>query len=144
MCLKVSREIADQVARSLCINRGERLLVKNIKSLKRDERRYFFQSIKPREKEIKEFLTRYCEDTGGSEDLIKKTVNSMLEKKGDPDLIDSMVMDVVGRLKIYQSLRERSEYEGVKLSAMTSFGGLSMVLFTVVVVTAIVLYFINR
>jgi len=142
----MSREIAALVARSLGISRAEDLLVKNIKSLGRVERKLFFQEIKPREKEIKEFIARYCSGSGdsGREDVIKKTVDSLLEKKGDPDLVDGMVMDVVGRLNIYQRLRERSESEGVKLSAMTSFGGLSMVLFTVVIVTAIVLYLMNR
>lgn len=142
----MSREIAALVARSLGISRAEDLLVKNIKSLGRVERKLFFQDIKPREKEIKEFIARYCSGSGdsGREDVIKKTVDSLLEKKGDPDLVDGMVMDVVGRLNIYQRLRERSESEGVKLSAMTSFGGLSMVLFTVVIVTAIVLYLMNR
>ncbi|MCL5057988.1 MAG: hypothetical protein M1130_08325 [Actinobacteria bacterium] len=142
----MSREMAALVAGSLGISRAENLLVKNIKSLGRVERKLYFQDIKPREKEIKEFISRYCSGPGdgGREDVIKKTVDSLLEKKGDPDLVDSMVMDVLGRLNIYQSLRERSESEGIKLSAMTSFGGLSMVLFTVVIVTAIVLYMINR
>ena len=128
------------------MRRAENLLVKNMKSLNRDERKFFFQEIKPREKEIKEFIAGYCSGSGGGdrEELIQKTVDSLLEKKGDPDLIDSMVMDVTGRLNIYQKLREKSESEGVKLSAMTSFGGLSMVLFTVVIVTALVLYLLNR
>lgn len=142
----MSREMAALVARSLGISRAEDLLVKNIKSLGRVERKIFFQEIKPREKEIKEFIIRYCSGSGngGRDEVIKKTVDSLLEKKGDPDLVDSMVMDVIGRLNIYKCLRERSENEGVKLSAMTSFGGLSMVLFTVVIVTAIVLYLMNR
>lgn len=146
MFLYMSREMAALVARNLGIKKAEDLLVKNIKSLGRVERKLYFQDIKPREKEIKEFISQYCAGSGegGREDVIKKTVESLLEKKGDPDLVDSMVMDVLGRLNIYQSLRERSEREGVKLSAMTSFGGLSMVLFTVVIITAIVLYMINR
>ncbi|HBV96769.1 MAG: hypothetical protein JL50_15685 [Peptococcaceae bacterium BICA1-7] len=142
----MSREMATLVAASLEIGRAESLLAKNIKKLDRVERKIFFQEIKPREKEIKQFISQYCSGSEEScrEDVIRKTVDSLLEKKGDPDLVDSMVMDVVGRLNIYQSLRERSESEGIRLSAMTSFGGLSMVLFTVVIVTAIVLYFINR
>lgn len=141
----MSREMAEVVAKEIGMShRAENLLLRNIKSLTREERRLFFEEIKPLEKKIKALLTDYCrEDREPRDDIIKKTVDSLLEKKGDPDLVDSMVMDVFGRLVIYQSLRERADSEGIKLSAMTSFGGLSMVLFAVVIITAIILYIKN-
>ncbi|MFZ5634618.1 MAG: hypothetical protein ACOY40_17460 [Bacillota bacterium] len=142
----MSREIAALIVKEFGLdNETERLLVKNIRSLNRMERRFYFQNVKPREKEFKYFLAGHY--TAGSdpakERVVRDTVNSLLERRGDPDLVDSMVMDVVGRLKIYKNLRERSESEGIKLSALTNFGGLSMVLFAVVIITAIVLYLRN-
>lgn len=123
----------------------ESLLARNIRSLDRSERRTYFQRIKAREGEFKQFLAEYYSGGGSQsrEKVVRETVNSLLERRGDPDLVDSMVMDVAGRILIYKNLRERSEREGIKLSALTNFGGLSMVLFTLVIITAIILYIKN-
>ncbi|MCL6610666.1 MAG: hypothetical protein K6T66_03885 [Peptococcaceae bacterium] len=142
----MSREVADLVAGKFGLeDEARRLLARNIRSLDRTERRYYFQRIKPMEKEIKKFLEGYCSGAGETvkEQVECYTLDSLLERRGDPDLVDGMVMDVVGRIKVYQKLRERSEREGIRLSALTNFGGLSMVLFAVVIITAIVLYLRN-
>ncbi len=139
----MSRETADLIAGKFGLDaHAARLLMKNIRTLDRQERIYYFQHIKPMEKEFKKFLAGYCSDGGEpvAARLVRLTVDSMLERRGDPDLVDSMVMDVVGRIGVYNILRERSEREGVKLSALTNFGGLSMVIFAVVIITALVLY----
>ena len=122
------------------------LLVKNIRELSRAERRVFYQRVKPREREIKLLLRERFEsgDSREKERWINATVESMLSRGGDPDLMDHMVMDVIGRLELYNLLRERAENRGVKLSALSNFGGLSMVLYSVVIITAIVLYFYYR
>lgn len=142
----MSRKIALLVTMEFALrDEGQRIMEKNIKSLDKSERLYYFQRIKPIEKDIKNFLSGYY--TGGNDmfkdQVVHDTVNSMLEKKGDPDLADSMIMDVIGRMKVYKRLRQRSENEGLKLSVLTNFGGLSMLLMTVVVVAAIVLYILN-
>jgi len=142
----MSREMAELVARELGLKgEAEKLLVRNIRSLARKERKCYFQQIKPQEDKIKELLKMYY--SGGSESVresvVQVTVKSLLDKKGDPDLVDSLVMDVVGRINIYKKLRENSESQGIKLNALTNFGGLSMVLFLVVFITAIVLYLKN-
>lgn len=141
----MSREIADLIAGQFSLGEEDRrLLVKNIRSLDRAERRYYFERIKPMENEIIKFLAGHCSgNTPVREQIERQTVDSLLETKGDPDLVDSMVMDAVGRIRIYQSLREKSEREGIRLSALTNFGGLSMVLFAVVIITAIILYLKN-
>lgn len=139
----MSEELKDILAEGGGLDRNEAaLLVKNIRELSRAERRVFFSSIKTREKELKLLLReKYAAlDSQEKEKWINATVESMLARKGDPDLTDSMVMDVIGRLELYNKLRERSENQGVKLSALANFGGLSMVLYMVVIVTAIILY----
>ncbi|MCL6643260.1 MAG: hypothetical protein K6T71_08095, partial [Candidatus Bipolaricaulota bacterium] len=99
--------------------------------------------LKPREKEFKNYLRiklaadeewRWVEITG----------DSLLEKGGEPDLADSPVMDVVGRLKVYRYLREKAEREGIRLKPLANFGGLTMVLLTVMLLTALVLFLRNR
>lgn len=122
------------------------MLVKTIRQLSRLERRLYFEKIKPRCREFKLFLQGEYALLNEAErgDWREITTGSLLEKGGEPDLADSLVMDVAGRLEVYRRLRERAESEGVRLKAMTSFGGLSMVLFLVVIVTATVLYLINR
>lgn len=122
------------------------LLVKNIRQLSKQERRFFFQRIKPREDEIKLFLReKYrASDQEEKERWVKATVESMMARRGDPDLLDGMVMDVIGRLEIYKLLREQAESRGIKLTALANFGGLSMVLYIVVITAALVLYFLHR
>ncbi len=143
----MSEEIKGILMEGCQIGRDEAsILVKNVRQLSKNERRILFQNLKPREKEFKLFLKEKFEagDSCEKERWVNATVESMLARKGDPDLLDSMVMDVVGRLELYKIMRERAEKHGVRLSAMANFGGLSMVLYIVVIVTAIILYFYYR
>ncbi|RKO67138.1 hypothetical protein D7024_09360 [Desulfofundulus salinus] len=143
----MSREFAVAIGKQFRLNEQEvALLGKNIRQLSRLERRTYFEQLKPREREFKLFLKeKYALlDEGGRQKWMDTTVQSLLEKGGDPDLADSLVMDVIGRLQVYKSLRERAENEGIRLKALTNFGGLSMVLFLVVIITAVVLYLTGR
>lgn len=143
----MSREFAAAIGKQFRLNEQEvALLGKNIRQLSRLERRTYFEQLKPREREFKLFLKeKYALlDEGGRQKWMDTIVQSLLEKGGDPDLADSLVMDVIGRLQVYKSLRERAENEGIRLKALTNFGGLSMVLFLVVIITAIVLYLAGR
>ncbi len=140
----MSCQFADLIAGQFNLPPEERrLLLKTIRHLTRGERRIFFQRLKPREKEFKNYLRiklaadeewRWVEITG----------DSILEKGGEPDLADSLVMDVVGRLKVYRYLREKAEREGIRLKPLANFGGLTMVLLTVMLLTALVLFLRNR
>lgn len=140
----MSCQFADLIAGQFNLPPEERrLLLKTIRHLTRGERRIFFQRLKPREKEFKNYLRiklaadeewRWVEITG----------DSLLEKGGEPDLADSLVMDVVGRLKVYRYLREKAEREGIRLKPLANFGGLTMVLLTVMLLTALVLFLRNR
>ncbi|MBE3589067.1 MAG: hypothetical protein IMW93_11095 [Thermoanaerobacteraceae bacterium] len=139
----MSREMAAALKEQFQIPPEEAaLLEKNIRQLSRQERRTFFQKLKPREREFKLFFKgEYGQlDEKGRQEWLSTTVQSLLDRGGEPDLVDSMVMDVIGRLLVYRCLRERAENEGIRLKALTHFGGLSMVLFLVVIITAIVLY----
>lgn len=122
------------------------ILKKRKRSLTREERRMYFQSIKPRERQFKVYLTGEYGllNEGGREEWLDITVDNMMSNGGEPDLADAMVMDLLGRLKVFHNLREMSEKKGVRLNAMTNFGGLSMVLYFFVIVTALILYFITR
>ena len=139
----MSEELKDILADGCGLARNEAaLLIKNIRELSREERRIFYQRIKPRERELKLHLRERFEagDSREKEMWINTTVESMLARRGDPDLMDAMVMDVIGRLELYKLVRERAENQGIKLTALANFGGLSMVLYGVVIVTAMVLY----
>ncbi|MHB1042879.1 MAG: hypothetical protein ACYC0Q_08590 [Eubacteriales bacterium] len=122
------------------------ILQKRKRSLTREERRMYFQSIKPRERQFKVYLTGEYGllNEGGREEWLDITVDNMMSNGGEPDLSDAMVMDLLGRLTVFHNLREMSEKKGVRLNAMTNFGGLSMVLYFFVIVTALILYFITR
>lgn len=140
----MSVEIRDLLAEKFNLGQAEsELLLRNIRHLGRPGRRLYFQKIKSRQEEFAQYLKHlHLEmDQQGRQLWLNATVRSLMDKKGEPDLVDAMVMNVLGRLEVYKKLRETSEVEGVKLSAMTSFGGLSMVLYIVVIVTALILYF---
>lgn len=140
----MSREFAGLIAGQFGLLAEEkRLLLKTTRELNRGERKIFFQKIKPREKEFKNYLRLKlaAEDEAR---WVEITARSLLEKGGEPDLADRLVMDVVGRLKVYRYVRVKSEEEGIRLKPLTNFGGLTMVLLLVMLVTALVLYLTGR
>lgn len=143
----MSREFAELLARRFSLPEGEKnILEKNVRQLSRLERRIYFERIKPREKEFKHFLKAEHSTLGGEgrQRWVNLTVQSLLEKGGDPDLVDSMVMDVLGRLEIYRALREKAEKEGRRLKALTNFGGLPMVLILFTIIAALIIYLSGR
>ncbi|RJQ28131.1 MAG: hypothetical protein C4589_07175 [Peptococcaceae bacterium] len=143
----MSVELAAVLAGEFGLTRQERaFLVKTRRSLDRLERRHYFQFLRPREKVFKTYLTRQYNRLPVEEQQkwLDLTLDSMLAKGGEPDLVDCLVMNVIGPLRVFHHLRRRSEERGIRLKVMTSFGGLSMVLYLVVIITAVVLYFIAR
>ena len=121
----------------------EDILSKNSSRLKRPERRVFFETLKPKEREFKIFLKEKYEQLNKEDRRLwlNTTVNSLLEKGGESAIIDGLLMDVIGRLEVYQNLRQRSENEGHVLKPLVNFGGLSFVLVAMVIITAFILYF---
>lgn len=143
----MSLQFADLIAGHFNLTAQEKsLLIKTAYEITRLERRLFFQNLKPRWKEFERFLRVEMGSLSEGERTgwLEVTVESLLEKGGEPDLIDSLVMNMMGRLEVYRCLREKSEERGIRLKALTSFGGLSMVLFAVVIITALVLYILGR
>jgi len=143
----LSAELAAMLAGEFGLTRQEQaFLVRARRSLNRLERRHYFQFLRPKEKMFKSYLARQVNLLPAEErqKWLDLTLDSMLEKGGDPDLVDCLIMDIIGPLHVFHHLRRRSEERGVRLKAMTSFGGLSMVLYLVVIITAVVLYFIAR
>lgn len=140
----LSREFAELIAVQFnLLPEEKRLLLKTTRELTRGERRIFFQKIKPRGQEFKNYLRlMLCAEEEA--EWVAITGRSLLEKGGEPDLADSLVMDVVGRLKVYRYLREKSEEEGIRLKPLTNFGGLSMALFIFMLIAALVLYLSSR
>ncbi len=122
------------------------ILVKNIRKLSRAERKKMFQEINPRIKELKLYLEALYQanDAQKRKHWVDVTVESMLSRGGDPDIVDGMVMDIIGRLIVYKQMREQAEERGIRLTSLVNFGGLSMVLFLVVAIAAVIAYFLYR
>lgn len=143
----MSREIIEVLNKEFEFSPEEQLLLTRTKrSLNREERKTYFQLLKPRERKLKVYLTGEYGllDQEGRQRWLKTTVGNMLENGGEPDLADALVMDVIGRLTVFHHLRLLSEENGVRLNAMVNFGGLSMVLYLVVIITAVILFFVYR
>ncbi|MBF7083300.1 hypothetical protein IT084_09965 [Desulfallas sp. Bu1-1] len=122
------------------------LLTKTMRQLRRKDRRYYFKHLKPKEKAFKQYIKDYYASLDS--DMQKQWVNivaqSMLDQGGEPDLSDSIVMSVIGRLPVYNHMRQRAETEGIKLNALANFGGMGAVIMLVGAITALVLYLLAR
>lgn len=118
------------------------ILKKNSKELNRIDRRYYFETLKVREKEFKKVLREKIHNSSEEErnNLKNMVIDSLLERKGDPTIADGLLMDVIGRLEVYKHLRKRADQEDVKLKALNNFGGIGMVIMLVGVITGIILY----
>lgn len=118
------------------------LLSKTTRQLKKDDRRAYFGQLKHREKDFKSFMKQQY-DTMAPESQklwLESVVQSLLDRGGEPDLSDNLAMSIIGRIPVYNRMRERAEKEGFKLKSLANFGGMSTVIMLVGVITAIVLY----
>ncbi|AGL01458.1 hypothetical protein [Desulfoscipio gibsoniae] len=122
------------------------LLQKTMRELNRAERRYYYQHLKTQEKKFVHYLKDYYQSLGpdGQKRWLDTVVQSMLDRGGDPDISDALMMKVIGHLTVYNHLRAKSESDGVKLKMLVNFGGLGTVIMLVGAITALVLYLMAR
>ncbi len=122
------------------------LLSKTTRQLKRDERRAYFGQLKQKEQHFKDFMRRQftAMPPESQKQWLESVVQSLLDRGGEPDLSDNLAMSVIGRIPVYNRMRERAEQEGLKLKPLANFGGISTVIILVGVITAIVLYFTSN
>jgi hypothetical protein len=123
-----------------------RLLQKTTREQNRADRRYFYQHLKTREKKFIHHLQKHYQslEPDGQKHWLDTVVQNMLERGGEPDIIDALVMKIIGPLTVYNQLRIKSEKDGVKLKGLVNFGGLGTVIMLVGAVTALVLYLLAR
>ncbi len=124
-------------------NRDKAILNQTTRELNRSDRQYFFQELKPREGEFKQYFKEVLHNSDGQA-LKDMVVANLLERGGDPSIADGLLMDVLGRLEVYHQLRQQAEEKGVKLKALTNFGGMGLLIGMVGLTAAIILYLLNR
>ncbi len=124
----------------------EQLLQKTIRDQSRTDRRYYYQHLKAREEKFIQHLREHYQslESDGQKQWLDIVVQSMLDRGGEPDICDALVMKIIGPLTIYNHLRVKSESEGVKLKMLVNFGGMGTVIMLVAVITALVLYLMAR
>ncbi|NTW04769.1 MAG: hypothetical protein HGA27_01440 [Peptococcaceae bacterium] len=101
------------------------ILLKNIKELDREEKREYYKFFHNNKRTIRKIISGYYKDAPLplKYRIVTHTVDSMFQKQGNPDIVDSIVMDAVGRMLIYKRLKEKVEDEGVKFASLNSFHG---------------------
>lgn len=116
------------------------------RQLQRTDRRYYFQHIKPREKNFKIYLQSVYNslDPVLQKQWLDNVVQNMLNRGGEPGIADSLVMGIIGRLTVYNHMRIRAEEEGVKINRLANFGGMGALIMLVGAVTALVMYLLAR
>ncbi|WP_347491031.1 hypothetical protein [Desulfoscipio sp. XC116] len=122
------------------------LLQKAMRDQNRTERRYYYRFLKTRERKFIHHLQEHYQslENDGQKKWLDTVVQSMLDKGGDPDITDALVMKIIGPLTVYNRLRVKSENDGVKLKILVNFGGLGTVIMLVGAITALVLYLMAR
>ncbi|SFG44713.1 hypothetical protein SAMN05660649_01646 [Desulfotomaculum arcticum] len=143
----MAEEFINLLKKKFDLNEAEiNLMGKTMRRLTREDRKYFFKSMKPKEKIYKEYLSAYYQSLEPEQktDFIEITVNSLLAKGGEPDIADSMAMGVAGRIPVYNRMREKAENEGLKLNLLANFGGIGTVIMLVGGITAIILYLLAK
>ncbi|KAF1084688.1 hypothetical protein SPSYN_02468 [Sporotomaculum syntrophicum] len=123
-----------------------KLMSRTLRQQNRTDRRYYFQNIKVREKKFINSLKQHYQALGsdGQKQWLDALLQSMLDRGGEPDLSDALVMKIIGPLTVYNQLRLKSESEGVKLKLLVNFGGMGTVIMLVGAITALVLYLLAR
>ncbi len=122
------------------------LMSKTLRQQNRTDRRYYFQNIKVRERKFIHCLKQRYQalESDGHKQWLDALLQSMLDRGGEPDLSDALVMKIIGPLTVYNQLRLKSDSEGVKLKLLVNFGGMGTVIMLVGVITALVLYLLAR
>lgn len=118
------------------------ILNKTTRQLQRNERRHYFQHIKPEEKKFKNYLKNIYEslDPELQQQWLDNVTKSMLHRGGEPDISDALVMNIIGRLTVYNHMRVKAENEGARINKLSNFGGMSALIILVIVITALVLF----
>ncbi len=122
------------------------LLKKTTRQLNRDERKQYFQHLKPREKKFGEFLKhRYNTlDDVQKKQWLDMVVQSMLDRGGTPDICDSLAKKVIGPITVYNKVKQHSEKKGINIKNIGDFGGTGIVIVLVGLITVLVLYLMAR
>ncbi|MFZ5645539.1 MAG: hypothetical protein ACOY46_18400 [Bacillota bacterium] len=120
------------------------LLQMVIRNINGNDRKYFFRNLKPREKNFEKTLQSVYNslDPDSRKQWLDAVVKSMLERGGEPDITDSIVMRIIGPVSVYNHMRLKAEKEGILLKALTGLGGMGALLVLVVAITAVLLFFI--
>lgn len=121
------------------------LMHMTLRQIKGADRRNYYMYLKPREKYFRAFLKNKYNSLESEEQRqwSDTVVQSMLALGGEPDISDSIVMDVIGRISVYNRMRLKAEKEGIILNALAGFGGMSYLLMLVIIFTALFLFFIQ-
>ncbi|TYO97749.1 hypothetical protein [Desulfallas thermosapovorans] len=122
------------------------LLQKTMRKQSRTERRYYYQNLKTKEKDFIHYLQEIYQslEPEGQKQWLDTVVQSMLDRGGDPDISDALVMKIIGPLTVYNQLRIKSETDGIKLNILVNFGGLGTVIILFGAITALVMYLFSR
>ncbi len=117
------------------------ILLKNVKDLNREERREYYKYFYNKKRTIRKLIAGYYKEAPLplKYRIVTHTVDSMFQKQGNPDIVDSIVMDAVGRMLVYKRLREKAEDEGVKFASLNNFHGTYYII--ILIMVAIFIYF---
>lgn len=122
------------------------ILAKTKREFSRAERRLYYEKINPHQRRNREFLMDLYE-MGGPEERQKwyeMTIESLLEKGGEADLVDELAIEIIGRIDIYSGLRERAEKTGKPIKALAGGGGCFFVLTVGIILITLIVYFLNK
>jgi len=125
------------------LNPDERAIIsKPIRRLNRIERRAYYGQMVVKGELIKKVLNEILRDDG-EEQILDLTVDSIINKGGEINYLDQLVIDILGPIKVYKLVRERSEERGLVLKATSTTGGCMVLLISFIILIAIIIFILK-
>jgi hypothetical protein len=116
------------------------VLNKTIRDLKKAERKFYYQKLKPKVPLYKRKLKEYYQslDDENREEVLNSVVESILINRGEPDLSDKIALKVMDRLEIYKRVRELAQMRDISLRIGSTNGGcVGIIVFVTIILLVI-------
>lgn len=137
-------ELVSIITENGCYLTAEEMSIINkpLRRLNRGERRIHYSKITGKGEQIKGIVKNRIQQQGDTP-LFEMVVESIIAKKGEASYLDQLVVDILGPIKVYKSVRERADERGLTLKGTSRSGGCTMLLIVFMILAAIVSYLIN-
>ncbi|WP_031513772.1 hypothetical protein [Desulfofalx alkaliphila] len=142
----MSRDLSLLLAKKFNLNEEQgQILVTPIRNLNRRQRKILFEELRPKQRDMRIYLEEqyYLQGEEQRQRWVDETVTSIFNNGGEPNTVDALMMEIVGRIEILHRVKKRSIKTQQPLKAMSGSGSFTFFITIVAVLTAVVLLIMN-